>query len=179
MTQKEIDKLKDKMRKAGDISFDAIFKSMQLLNHTVLFPYFDFEKEDMEKFQERITSYDNICVSNKAEFYREVLILKEKYDFDVVKLAKEFPTRAMIQIVGNNFKSKYEWAIARKKTVDAVQSILTICAHELTTNWGKGAEDLAIYWEKLKENAMNYANGMDDKFVEQYFKDYADLDITD
>ena len=179
MTQKEIDKLKDKMRKAVGISFDAIFKSMQLLNYTVLFPYFDFDKPDMIQFNERITSYDNACVENKATFYREVLRLKDEYNFDVVKSAKEFPTRAMIQIVGKKFKRKEEWLLARKMTTDAVTVVLTICAHELTTNWGKGAEDLAFYWEKLKENAMNYANGMDNEFVQQYFRDYADLDITD
>ena len=162
-------------KKAADISFDAVMKSMQLLNYTVLFPYFDFEKDEMEQFNGRITSYHNECLDCHEKFYAEVGRLVREYNFNVLELANKFPLRAKLKIIGKKFKSKDAWEVAMKNANDAIMIVLTICAHELTTNWGKGADDLALYAEKLLENAMNYANGMTDAFVEQYFRDYANL----
>ena len=179
MKAKTMHKKEVQNKKAADIGFDTVFKSMQVLNYTVLFPYFDFEKEEMIRFNERITSHHNECVEYHEKFYAEVERLMKEYNFNVYELANKFPLRAKLKIIGKKFNSKGAWNVALKNANDAIMIVLVICAHELTTNWGKGADDLALYAERLLENAMNYANGMTNEFAQQYFKEYADLDYTE
>ena len=162
----------------ADKIFEKVFDSMQLLNYTALADAFDFEKDDMKKYNASLTDYNNVCVADKEVFYAEERRLKEEFDFDCERSAEEFPDRAKIRMIGRKFSNKFPRDIAMQGATDSINVCLVLFAHELVVNWGMGEDDLKAYWEEMKKNARCYADGMTDEFALDYFKDYFDLTIT-
>lgn len=178
MKRKTFNKQFEQMKKVANRTFEEVFRSMQLLNYTVLYYDFNFSKEDIKTFNQNITDYNNSCIDDKEAFFKEIDRLLTEYNFSCEKSAKEFPARAKMKMMQYKCKDMKEWDVALHNSTDAVEVCLVLFLRELTTTWSKDASDVALYWEKMKENSINYANGMTDDFVRQYFRDELDLDIT-
>ena len=162
-------------KQLADRCFEKTFRSMQLLHYTVLYYDFDFSKDDIKKFNSNVNDYNNECLDDRATFLKSEENILNEYGFSCEKAAKQFPLRAKLKIVCKVPNHD----IALKNAEDAIEVCLVLFLHEFTKEWGKNGSDIALYWRCMKENAMNYANGMTDEFVKQYFKDELDLDITE
>lgn len=101
------------------------------------------------------------------------------YRFSCKESAKEFPIRAKMKMLGYKPKSISDWDIALQNATDAIEVCLVLFLHEFINVLQPSMGDVALWWRCMKENAMNYANGMTDDFVVQYFKDQIDLEITE
>lgn len=159
-------------------SFENTFRSMQYLNYCTVYYDFDFDKEQIKQFNANVTDYNNTSLDNTEAFYAEESRIRTEYGFDCEKAAKEMPMRAKLKIIGIKPKSK-NVAFKLKECGDAIEICLVLFIRELTTTWGKGADDIKLYWHKMKEYSMNYANGMTNEFVQKYFMDQIDLEITE
>lgn len=177
MKAKAFNRQVNQMKKVADFTFSKVFSSMQLLNFTVLYYNFDFDKEDIKTFNSHMIDYNNECLDDDKEFFSEEERIFTQYGFSCHKAAIEFPIRAKIRMMGKMPKSKIEWEIAFRNATDAIEVCLVLILHEFTKNWNVTPSDVAEYWDNLKANSMNYANGMTDEFVKQYFRDEIDLDI--
>lgn len=159
-------------------SFENTFRSMQYLNYCTVYYDFDFDKEQIKQFNANAMEYNHTVFDNAESFFAEEKRLSSKYGFDFQKAVKEMPMRAKLKIIGIKQNSK-NTAYKLKECHDAIEMCLVLFIHELTTSWGKNTDDIKLYWQKMKEYSMNYANGMTDAFVQQYFIDQIDLAITD
>ena len=165
--------------KIAEKAFSEVFRSMQLLNYTVLYYNFDFLKDDCKKFNANITKYNNECLDDVEAFRQEEQRIEKEFGFSCELSARHFQTRAKMKMLGKMPKRMIEWDIALQNATDAIEICLVLFLHELTTEWNFTESDVMLYWRNMKENANNYANGMTDAFVVQYFKDELDLEITE
>ena len=159
-------------------SFTDTFRSMQYLNYCTVYYDFDFNKEQIKQFNANAIDYNNSVLDSKEDFFKEEQRILDEYGFDCEKAAKEMPMRAKLKIIGIKPNSK-NLAFKLKECNDAIEMCLVLFIHELTTTWSMVADDIKLYWDKMKEYSMSYANGMTDAFVEQYFIDQIDLKITE
>lgn len=176
MKKNRIDQEINRRTKLAENSFSEVFRSMQLLNYTVLYYDFDFDKEDIKKFNENLRN-NNENLTREEFMIQEDRILKD-YNFSCEKAAKDFPLRAKIKMIGKMPKRMSDWDVSLGNAKDAIETCLLLFLNEFTTTWKKSSEDVQVYWNSFVSNSMNYANGMTDEFVVKYFKDEIDLDIT-
>lgn len=176
MKKKQLEADIKKRTRLAENSFSQVFRSMQLLNYTVLYYDFDFDKEDIKKFNENLR-INNEFLTREIFFEQEKRLLKE-FSFSCEEAAKSFPLRSKIKMIGKMPKSMSGWDVVLGNAKDAIETCLLLFLHEFTTTWQKTPEEIKAYWSSFVANSMNYANGMTDEFVMQYFKDEIDLDIT-
>ena len=170
--------MKKSKRTLSDKGFEKMFRSMQYLNFTVLYYDFDFNKEQIKAFNAHNKDFNSNCLDCTAQFYAEEHRILKEYGFDCEKVVTELPFRAKLKILGVQPKTRNLNQLLQGCN-EAIEICLVMFLHEFTTTWNKKADDVRFYWKKFKENSMNYANGMTDSFVVQYFKDELDLAITE
>lgn len=169
----------ERRTKIAERSFSEVFRSMQLLNYTVLYYNFDFDKEMVKKFNANITDYNNECLDDSEAFFAEEARILKDFAFSCERSAKEFPMRAKMKMCGKRPKGMKDWDIVLKNATEAIEICLLLFLHECVAEWNFTESDVMLYWQNMKENAKCYADGMTDEFVVQYFKDYLDLEITE
>lgn len=178
MKPKKFNKKMEHGMAVANKSFAEVFKSMQLLNLTVLYYDFDFDKESIKAYNANITKYNNECLDCKETFFAEEERILKVYRFSCEESAKVFPTRAKMKMIGvKKFRSMADWDIALQNATDAINVCLVLFLHEFINVMQPSISDVALYWRCMRQNAENYANGMTDDFVVQYFRDQIDLDI--
>lgn len=167
------------LQKLYNTSFEEVFRSMQMLNFTVLYYDFDFDKDDLKIFNKNIVEYNDKYLDNKELFVAAEAVLLNEYQFNCEKQAAAFPFRAKIKMMKlpKTRLSVEARQIAIGAANHSINVFLVLALQEFVTGWGKTPEDVARYWERMLENAINYSNGMTDEFVVQYFKDQLNLDI--
>lgn len=157
-------------------SFEKMFRAMQYLNYCTLYYDFDFDKEQLKQFNANVTDYNNTSL-NTENFYKEEARIFREYGFDCKKAVFEMPFRAKLKIIeikpGKNTTEKLS------ECNEAMEICLVLFIRELVTSCSKNAGDIQLYWQKMKEYSLNYANGMTNEFVQQYFIDQIDLKITE
>ena len=158
-------------------SFEKMFRAMQYLNLCTLYYDFDFDKEQLKQFNANVTDYNNSSLTTE-NFYTELARIYNQYGFDCKKAIFEFPFRAKLKILEVKPGGRYI-TDNLKESNNAMQICLVLFIRELITSWGKSAGDIQLYWSKMKEYSLNYANGMTNEFVQQYFIEQIDLAITE
>ncbi len=144
---------------------------------TVLYYDFDFDKDKLIVFQRGLTKHDKI-IDEKNKYRGVDQMLKTEYDIDCHKLAVNFPYISKMKMAGYD-KRKTKGVKATLVACDnAIEVFLVIFFNELLKEWGKSREDALECYEKMKENAMLYRQGMKNEFVQKYFKDELDLVIN-
>ena len=165
------------MKRIYSQAFENTFEAMQCLCWTVLYYDFDFDKENLIKFQKGLTVHDKI-IDEEQKYQNVYEMLRDEYGIDCHKLAVAFPYISKINMAGYD-KRKVKGVKATLSGCDnAIEVFLVIFFNELATEWGKDRESLLECYERMKQNALLYRQGMKNEFVEQYFKDELDLTIT-
>lgn len=165
-------------------SFENSFRSIQMLSFTVLYDLFDFDDDELRKFNSNVVKYNDTELDNRDKFFKVEAKLLNEYDIDTNKLSISFPHRAKIKMAGyDSKKSKKlrlaDWNLIVNGANHAIRVYSVLVLNELITNWGKSKEDLHSYWDKMVEFAgVTYAEGMTDQFVVKYFEDQIDLVIN-
>ena len=168
------------LQKLYDTSFEEMFRSMQMLNFTVLYYDFDFDKDDLKTFNQNIVEYNDKYLDDRELFKAAESMLLDKYEFNCEKKAAAFPFRAKTKMMKlpKTRLSVEARQIAIGAANHSINVFLVLALQEFVTTWNKSPEDVSKYWEHMLKNAVNYSNGMTDEFVVQYFKDELNLDIN-
>lgn len=167
-----------KRKALAENCFGEVFKSIQMTNLYVLYYIFDFSKQKIQNFNKIIrkhnTEYD-LGIIKPQELEDK---FKANIGFDCEKQAEKFPYRAKIKMYGKRLKTTQDYDIAIKNINAAIETYLILAVHTLHTNYKFSAKMIEVWWEEcIKFSLDNYANGMKDEHVVQYFKQECDLDI--
>lgn len=171
-----------RLKTIGDRVFCETFKSLQLLGFTVL--YYDFGMET-----DALTDFNNRMHEKNAE----LLDSAERYDTAVEKIDKlwncklshkimEFPYRPRVKMMGGLPKGKVGLQVfnmANMQSFSAIESFLVLTFSvlmEKNKRFGKSQMDL--FWANIKANSENYAKGMTDQFIVEYFQDQLNLQLN-
>ena len=103
------------------------------------------------------------------------LKLKNEYGIDCHKMAVAFPYISKLTIA--KFKKKDSIKLTLIGCDNALEVFFVSFAYELINGFGYTKDDVFKCYEKMKENAMLYRQGMTNKFVQEFFKEYANLTI--
>lgn len=176
---KKFDKQVAHGKSVASRSFSEVFRSMQLLNICVLYYDFDFDKEMIKAYNDKLKSYNNECLDSREAFMQEEERLMREYKFSCEDSAKEITTTSKMNMIGFKPKTKTDWYIALANGTDAIESCLVLFLHEFINVVKPSEGDVALWWRCMKRYAEEcYSNGMKDEFVVKYFKDQIDLNIT-
>ena len=159
-------------------AFEKTFDAIQFLTFTALYEEdgLDFDKEKLIRFQKELTDIDKL--SRKKENYASLFKkIKTEHGIDCEKMAKDFPYISKMKIAGFN-KRKGKAIETVVGCESALEVFFVIFSYELLNGFGYTKDDVMKCYEKIKENAMLYRQGMTNEFVQQFFKEYADLTIT-
>ena len=166
------------MKQIYSKSFENVFNAMQCLAWTVLYYDFDFDtKEKLTAFQKGLTKHDKI-IDEKDKYYTVDKFLKEEYGLDCPKLAVAFPYISKMKMAEYDTRKVKGTKAALVACDNAIEVFLVIFFYELIKEWGFTKEQAMESYEKMKENSMLYRQGMKNEFVQKYFKDELDLNIT-
>lgn len=177
MKARVFEKQYNHLKKVGDKAFENVFYAMQLLNYTALNDVFAFTNDEMKQYNDHVKDYNNNCLDDEDVFLNEEKRLKEEYNIDCERFAKDFPVRSKIRMINRKFNNRFPQDIALSDATDSINVCMVLFLHELTTYWEKTPEEIAEYCECMKSNSMCYANGMTNEFAVKYFQDYYDLEI--
>lgn len=170
----------EKLKKTGDKSFATTFESLQLLGFTVLYYNFDFNTERMTNFNDKLHELNDTLLEDIALYDEAKEKIEKIWGYKIEKKVKEFPYRAKIHMIGGVPKGGMKFInMAMYETCSAIESFLILTFStliEMDSKFGKVQMDL--FYSNLKENAMNYANGMTDEFIVKYFQDQINLKLN-
>lgn len=163
--------------------FMKLFYSMQLINFAVLYAPteeggFDFTKQKVKNFNKILRRHnqeydDGGLISTLVEKNHN-----DKFGFDCRLEAQNFPYRPKMKMYGKQPRNMADHNLALVSINGAIETYLILAIHTLHENYRFNKDMVWQWWNKFKEVAELYVNGMSDDFVIQYFKDECDLDIT-
>lgn len=169
--------IEEKLKKTGDKSFAGMFESLQLLGFTVLYYNFNYSTEQMNKFNKRMHELNSTLLEDERLYAEAKEKIEKIWEVKLEKKVKEFPYRAKIHMIGGVPKGGMKYInMALIEACYSIESFLVLTFSTLLEKEKKfGKTQMDCFYENLKSNAMNYANGMKDEFIIQYFKDQVNL----
>ena len=148
-------------------SFSKTFKAAQLVNFCVMYTDFDFEKRKMTNFQNKFLAHNDLLDGPKL--IQEEILIKQAIGFDCEKEARNFPLRAKMKICGiQKVKRLVDAEVQINNASDSLESYLIIVIKTMRDNYRFSKKNVYLWWEKFKEVAQLYADGMTDEFVIKY-----------
>ena len=169
----------EKLKKTGDKSFAGMFESLQLLGFTVLYYNFDYSTAKMTQFNDKMHELNDKLLEDAALYDKEKEKIEKIWGTSLAKKVKEFPYRSKVHILGGLPKGgMMHINMAILEACSAIESFLILSfasLMEMDRKFGKVQMD--VFYSNLKENSMNYAKGMKDEFIVQYFKDQINLTL--
>lgn len=165
--------------KASDECFSAVFSAMQMSSLYVLFYDFDFSKQKLKNFNEKLRknnveikglSYDG---AQKAEDN-----IKKNLRFDCLKEAENFPYRIKMKMFGRSPKQN-EIRTFTASVNAAIESYLILSVTTLHKNYRFSGKQVREWWKKVLELSQQRIDGLTDEHIREYFMLACDLDITE
>ena len=168
------------LKSIGDNAFLKTFSSIQLLGFTVLYYNFNFSTEKLTQFNKKLHEYNGELSGNFNAFDKAEKEIEKIWNVSLPHKVKEFPYRAKTYIIGGLPKGGMQ-AINMEvvESNRAIESYIVLSLNalmQMDKKFGKAQFD--CFYENLKANSMNYANGMRDEFIMEYFKEQIDINIT-
>lgn len=163
--------------------FMELFYSMQLINFSVLYMAtedggFDFTKKKLQNFNRILTRHNQEYDDGGFVSTAVSLDHKNKLGFDCFVEAKNFPYRPKMKMFGGKPKNMMEHNVALVSINGAIETYLILAVHTLRENYRFSKADIWKWWEKFKEVAELYVDGMTDEFIIKYIKDECGLVIN-
>lgn len=156
-------------------AFYEVFKSMQLSSAYAIYYDMDFSKEELQEFSKNLARHDEEDRYHKiSEGEIKENIIKE-LNFDCKKEALNFPYRAKLKMYGKKTTSKTIMTVSTAAS-DAVELYLILCIYTLRIDHQFDIIQIRKWYEKLKEFALLYADGLTDEHVFKYFIQECDLE---
>lgn len=155
--------------------FYEVYKSMQLSGAYVLYYNIDLSKKELQDFNKKFCEHDQEDSDHKIS-EREIKsnILKE-LGFDCRKESLNFPYRAKLKMYGKKTSPKIITTVSVAAS-NAVELYLTLCIYTLRTDYAFDSAKIGIWYEKLKEFARLYGEGLTDEHVFKYFMQECELE---
>lgn len=168
-----------KMKKYGDKVFCETFKSLQLLNFTVLYYNFNMGTEELKKVNDLMHENNGIILDDVVTYDDALAKVDKELGYDVRHIVKEFPYRARVKMMGGMPKQKnmQYMNMANLESLSAVESLFMLVCYTMMKSFKWHKPQIELWWRNMKDNSMNYANGMKDEFIVQYFMDQIDLKL--
>lgn len=167
--------------KLAEKCFASIFASIQLICFTTLYSSkedggFDFSRQKLKNFNKYLTQHNQDEVAGSFDS-KEIEYKFRKVGFDCEREAAEFPYRAKVKMYGGKLKTKHDYSVVLASVNVAIEAYLILAVYTLRKHYGFSWIDIRVWWEKCKEIAGLYAEGMTDEFVMKFIKDECDLEI--
>lgn len=164
------------MTKDQEIVIDNVFRSLQLMSYYELYYTFDFSVQRVKNFNAIMTRKNEELTPDKVKEYE--ITLMNNIGFDCEKEAKKFPMRpkyAMAKIKPKDL-IKYQNLINHM-----ISTYLVVAGKTLRENYRFNAEQLQLWWEKIREFSYLYVQNknepLTDEHIIQFFNQECKLPI--
>ena len=162
--------------KVAKKSFSKTFKAAQLINFCVMYDNFDFERRKMTNFQNKFLAHNELL--DGPLLIKEEKLIKQAIGFDCEKEAREFPLRPKMKICGiEKVKRLVDAEVSINNASDSLESYLIIVIKTMRDNYRFSKKNVYLWWEKFKEVAQLYADGMTDEFVVKYIEETLEWEL--
>ena len=170
---------RNKLKKIQDSTFVGMFESLQLLGFTVLYYNFNYSTEKMKKFNAIMHEINSNLLKSEELYDKTKEDVSKIWGTTIEDKVKEFPYRAKVGIMGGLPKGGMQYITrALDSTCIALESYLILSFASMKQLDSKlSPVQMDCFYQNLKDNAMNYANGMKDEFIVKYFEDEIDLTL--
>lgn len=155
--------------------FYEVYKSMQLSSAYVLYYDIDLSKEELQDFNKKFCEHDQEDSDHKISEREIKSSILEEIGFDCKKESLNFPYRAKLKMYGKKTSSK-TIATVSVAASNAVELYFTLCIYTLRTDYHFDIHQIMIWYEKLKEFARLYGDGLTDDHVFKYFMQECELE---
>ena len=153
-----------------------VYKSMQLSSAYVLYYDIDFSKEELQEFNKKFTKHDEEDSEHKISEIEIRNTILEELDFDCKKESVNFPYRAKLKMYGKKTTSNTITTVSVAAS-NAVELYLILCIYTLKNDYQFDAAKIQVWFDKLKEFAKLYGDGLTDEHVFKYFMQECELEI--
>lgn len=170
------------LTKLGDKYYSQMFKAIQLVVLTVVYYNFNYDKKSIQELNDELHEMNKIMLDDHNVFEEAENTLIKKYNFDCEHEASIFPFRTLTAMMGGIPKKGGMRSInvAKVAAQTALESYLVLFLKVfLKREKLRSESELRSFWKNVIENGSNYAKGMDNNFVIEYFIDQIDLAIKE
>lgn len=161
--------------------FSKVFTSLQLCSWYVLYApeYFNWDYERCKDFSDKMHGYNLEYGMARDEYPVIRDKLSGQIGLDIVAEAKRFPYRVKIKMYGEKVSQKNITDIVFALNL-AIESVLFLGLYTLYHDFNVTPEDIReAFIPRLMEIAWNYADGMTDNHMIQYFNGLEGWQIFD
>ena len=162
--------------------FCETFKSLQLLGFTVLYYDFNMETTALTDFNNRMHGKNAELLDSTDLYDAAVEKIEKLWNCKLNKKIMEFPYRPRVKMMGGLPKGKVglqSFNMANLQSYSAIESFLVLTFSVLIErNRRFGKTQMDLFWSNLKANSENYAKGMTDRFIVEYFQDQLNLQLN-
>ena len=171
-----------RLKAIGDRVFCETFKSLQLLGFTVLYYDFNMETTALTDFNNRMHEKNAELLDSTDLYDAAVDKIEKLWNCKLSKKIMEFPYRPRVKMMGGLPKGKVglqSFNMANLQSYSAIESFLVLTFSVLIErNRRFGKTQMDLFWSNLKANSENYAKGMTDRFIVEYFQDQLNLQLN-
>lgn len=155
--------------------YKETFWSMQLSSLYCLYYDIDFSKQKIRNFNKALTKHDEEARSRDIDLF-EIEHRFRKMGFDCEKEAIQFPFRAKVKMAGKIHTRDMDVAVHNIN--DAIETYLVLAIYTLRKNYHFSMDKIRQWWQCIRDFSINYATGMNDEHVIEYFIQECGLGIN-